>query len=186
MGLQLAGSAAKLDHGRARRHRLFRQDSRTARTSEPRTGGPIGKPLQNADLVWAAAFDRNGDTLTGRGIAYAQRSGEVVAIVKVEIDRHPCIVWAKKFTVAHDSGLIINPDGLRRCIKGPLDPPGRARHSTRVVRWSAMLSRARALARRHPAVAEAGSVPARARRPITPVYVLRFVAFIEAVRANNE
>src|SRR5271166_2715311 len=59
--------------------------------------------------------DRNGDTLTGRGIAYAQRSGAVVAIVaEVEIDRHTGKVWARKFTVAHDCGLIINPDGLKR------------------------------------------------------------------------
>jgi CO/xanthine dehydrogenase Mo-binding subunit len=27
-------------------------------------------------------------------------------------------VWARKFTVAHDCGLIVNPDGLRRCIEG--------------------------------------------------------------------
>jgi len=58
----------------------------------------------------------NGDNLTGRGIAYAQR---VVAIVaEVEIDRHSGKVWARKFTVAHDCGLIISPDGLRRCIEG--------------------------------------------------------------------
>jgi len=63
--------------------------------------------------------DRSGDTLTGRGIAYAQRSGAVVAIVaEVEIDRSSGKVWARKFTVAHDCGLIINPDGLRRCIEG--------------------------------------------------------------------
>ena len=63
--------------------------------------------------------DRNGDTLVGRGIAYAQRSGAVVAIVaEVEIDRHTGKVWARKFTVAHDCGLIINPDGLRHCIEG--------------------------------------------------------------------
>ena len=63
--------------------------------------------------------DRSGDTLTGRGIAYAQRSGAVVAIVaEVEIDQHTGKVWARKFTVAHDCGLIINPDGLRRCIEG--------------------------------------------------------------------
>jgi CO/xanthine dehydrogenase Mo-binding subunit len=63
--------------------------------------------------------DRNGDTLAGRGIAYAQRSGAVVAIVaEVEVDRHTGKVWARKFTVAHDCGLIINPDGLRRCIEG--------------------------------------------------------------------
>jgi CO/xanthine dehydrogenase Mo-binding subunit len=63
--------------------------------------------------------DRTGDTLVGRGIAYAQRSGAVVAIVaEVEIDRRSGKIWARKFTVAHDCGLIINPDGLRRCIEG--------------------------------------------------------------------
>lgn len=36
----------------------------------------------------------------------------------------------------------------------------------------------------HSGVAEALSVPTR--RPIKPVYVRRFVAFIEAVRASNE
>ena len=57
--------------------------------------------------------------MRGRGIAYAQRSGAVVAIVaEVEIDRHSGKVWARKFTVAHDCGLIINPDGLKRCIEG--------------------------------------------------------------------
>jgi CO/xanthine dehydrogenase Mo-binding subunit len=45
--------------------------------------------------------------------------GSVVAIVaEVEIDRRSGKVWARKFTVAHDCGLIINPDGLRRCIEG--------------------------------------------------------------------
>jgi CO/xanthine dehydrogenase Mo-binding subunit len=66
--------------------------------------------------------DRNGDTVTGRGIAYGQRSGAVVAIVaivaEVEIDRRTGKVWARKFAVAHDCGLIINPEGLRRCIEG--------------------------------------------------------------------
>jgi CO/xanthine dehydrogenase Mo-binding subunit len=63
--------------------------------------------------------NRTGDTLVGRGIAYAQRSGAVVAIVaEVEIDRRNGKIWARKFTVAHDCGLIINPDGLRRCIEG--------------------------------------------------------------------
>jgi nicotinate dehydrogenase subunit B len=57
--------------------------------------------------------DRSGDTLMGRGIAYAQHSGTVVAIVaEVEIDRRSGKIWAHKFTVAHDCGLIINPDGF--------------------------------------------------------------------------
>jgi CO/xanthine dehydrogenase Mo-binding subunit len=62
---------------------------------------------------------RNGGTLTGRGIAYAQRSGAVVAIVaEVEVDRLSGKVWARKFTVAHDCGAIINPEGVKRCIEG--------------------------------------------------------------------
>ena len=39
-------------------------------------------------------------------------------VAEVEIDRRSGKIWAKKFTVAHDCGLIINPDGLRRCIEG--------------------------------------------------------------------
>ena len=42
-----------------------------------------------------------------------------MAIVgEVEIDRRTGKVRARRFTVAHDCGLIINPDGLRRCIEG--------------------------------------------------------------------
>jgi len=76
------------------------------------------RPSPNPDRRPAPA-KAGGDTLTGRGIAYAQRSGAVVAIVaEVEINRRTGKVWARKFTVAHDCGLIINPDGLRRCIEG--------------------------------------------------------------------
>ena len=42
----------------------------------------------------------------------------VAIIAGVEIDRRSGKVWARKFTVAHDCGLIINPDGLRHCIEG--------------------------------------------------------------------
>ena len=62
---------------------------------------------------------RNGDVLTWRGIAYAQRNGTVVAIVaEVEVERKTGRVWGRKFTVAHDCGLIINPEGLRYTIEG--------------------------------------------------------------------
>lgn len=58
-------------------------------------------------------------TVSGRGIAYAQRSGVTVAIIaEVEVDRSTGKIWARKFTVAHDCGLIINPDGLRLTIEG--------------------------------------------------------------------
>ena len=55
---------------------------------------------------------QNGNTVTGRGIAYARRNGTVVAIVaEVDVDRRTGKIWARKFTVAHDCSQIINPDG---------------------------------------------------------------------------
>ena len=57
--------------------------------------------------------------MSGRGIAYCQRSGTRVAVIaQVEIDRGSGRIWARQFTVAHDCGLIINPDGLAKCIEG--------------------------------------------------------------------
>ena len=54
--------------------------------------------------------DQTGNKVTGRGIAYAQRNGTRVAIVaEVEVDRRTGKIWARKFTVAHDCGQIINP-----------------------------------------------------------------------------
>jgi nicotinate dehydrogenase subunit B len=63
--------------------------------------------------------DQTGTKAAGRGIAYSQRNGTRVAIVaEVEIDRQSGKIFAKKFTVAHDCGQIINPDGLVKCIEG--------------------------------------------------------------------
>ncbi len=64
---------------------------------------------------------RTGNVLTGRGIAYAQRAGTVVAVVaEIEVDRKTGRIWGRKFTVAHDCGLIVNPQGLRYTIEGGL------------------------------------------------------------------
>jgi nicotinate dehydrogenase subunit B len=63
--------------------------------------------------------DQSGPKASGRGIAYCQRSGTRVAVVaEVEIDRASGKVWARKFTVAHDCGQIVNPDGLKHAIEG--------------------------------------------------------------------
>ncbi len=60
-----------------------------------------------------------GNILRGRGIGYALRSGCRVAIVsEVEVNKKTGKIWARKFTVSHDCGLIINPDGLTRTIHG--------------------------------------------------------------------
>jgi CO/xanthine dehydrogenase Mo-binding subunit len=63
--------------------------------------------------------DQSGNIVSGRGMAYSQRNGTYCAIVaEVEIDRSTGKIWAKRFTVAHDCGLVINPDGLRHAIEG--------------------------------------------------------------------
>ena len=67
----------------------------------------------------ASRGPRTGDLLTGRGISYAQRSGTIVAVVaEIEVERKTGRIWGRKFTVAHDCGLIINPEGLRYTIEG--------------------------------------------------------------------
>jgi CO/xanthine dehydrogenase Mo-binding subunit len=63
--------------------------------------------------------DQTGSTVSGRGMAYSQRAGTRVAVVaEVDIDRTTGKIWARKFTVAHDCGLIVNPRGLTQTIEG--------------------------------------------------------------------
>ncbi len=60
-----------------------------------------------------------GTILTGRGIAYAFRGQTVVAeIAEVEVNRETGHVWVKRLVCAHDCGLVINPEGLRRTVEG--------------------------------------------------------------------
>jgi nicotinate dehydrogenase subunit B len=60
-----------------------------------------------------------GTILTGRGIAYTFRSQTVVAeIAEVEVNRSTGHVWVKRLVCAHECGLVINPEGLRRTIEG--------------------------------------------------------------------
>jgi nicotinate dehydrogenase subunit B len=61
----------------------------------------------------------SGDILTGRGIAYTYRSQTVVAqIAEVEVNRRTGRVWVKRIVCAHDCGLVINPEALRRTLEG--------------------------------------------------------------------
>ncbi|MEA2956742.1 MAG: nicotinate dehydrogenase subunit, partial [Alphaproteobacteria bacterium] len=63
--------------------------------------------------------DQAGSKVSGRGLAYSQRNGTRVAIVaEVDVDRASGKIFARKFTVAHDCGQIINPDGLKYAIEG--------------------------------------------------------------------
>jgi nicotinate dehydrogenase subunit B len=63
--------------------------------------------------------DQTGNAVSGRGIAYAQRGPTRCAVVaEVEVDRSSGKIRGRRFTVAHDCGQIINPDGLRHTIEG--------------------------------------------------------------------
>jgi len=58
-------------------------------------------------------------TMKGRGIAFAERNGTAVAAVaEVEVERSTGRIWARRVVVAHDCGLVINPQGLRYTIEG--------------------------------------------------------------------
>jgi CO/xanthine dehydrogenase Mo-binding subunit len=72
----------------------------------------------------------SGNLLTGRGIAYSFRSQTVaVQIAEVEVNRQSGRVWVKRLVCAHDCGLVINPEGLRRTIEcGMLHSLSRALH----------------------------------------------------------
>jgi CO/xanthine dehydrogenase Mo-binding subunit len=76
-----------------------------------------------AKFGWQAGVGSRGKAsagvLHGRGIAYAQRSGTIVAVI-AEVEVFPATgrIWARRFTVAHDCGLIINPRGLTQAVEG--------------------------------------------------------------------
>ena len=77
-----------------------------------------------------ASLDATGDILTGRGIAYAYRSQTVVAtICEVEVNKKTGRIWARRIVVAHDCGLVINPEALIRVVEaGTLYGLSRALH----------------------------------------------------------
>ena len=58
---------------------------------------------------------------TGRGVAYVHYDGDrtyVAAVADVEVNRKTGQVRVTKFTIAHDCGLVVNPDGVINQIEG--------------------------------------------------------------------
>jgi len=67
----------------------------------------------------APAPPSTGDKASGRGIAVANRANTMTAAVaEIEVDKSTGDVTVKKITLAHDCGLIVNPDGLKNQIEG--------------------------------------------------------------------
>jgi CO/xanthine dehydrogenase Mo-binding subunit len=60
-----------------------------------------------------------GGKAIGRGFAYAPRGDTIVAMAcEVEIDKATGRIWPRRFWVAHECGLIINPGTLKSVIEG--------------------------------------------------------------------
>jgi nicotinate dehydrogenase subunit B len=60
-----------------------------------------------------------GSKPTGRGVAISNRANTICgAVAEVEVDKATGNVTVKRFTLSHDCGLIINPDGLKNQIEG--------------------------------------------------------------------
>src|SRR6202140_2498060 len=61
----------------------------------------------------------SGTKAVGRGVAAANRANTMTAAVaEIEVDKSTGEVTVKKITLAHDCGLIVNPDGLKNQIEG--------------------------------------------------------------------
>ena len=94
---------------------------RLASIKEPREMAVLKAVTEKAG--WSAA-DRSprkarGDILFGRGLALYNGYGSYAAlVVEVEVNRKTGRVWARKVTVALDSGLIINPGSLKTVMEG--------------------------------------------------------------------
>ena len=62
---------------------------------------------------------RNGNMVTGQGIAYVTRGTTfIAAVADVEVDSNTGQVRARRITLAHDCGCIVNPGTLKNVIEG--------------------------------------------------------------------
>jgi CO/xanthine dehydrogenase Mo-binding subunit len=95
---------------------------RLAHVSNPRHRAVIEAAAKASD--WkpgppGARRQVEADKAIGRGFAYANRGDTIVAVVsEVQVDRDSGRIWPRRFWVAHDCGLIINPGALKLVIEG--------------------------------------------------------------------
>lgn len=67
----------------------------------------------------APAGGSSGASAAGRGVAMTRRSGGyAAAVADVELNKTSGKVTVKRITLAHDCGLIVNPDGVKNQVEG--------------------------------------------------------------------
>src|SRR5499425_3575808 len=65
------------------------------------------------------AGNSSGTTATGRGVAMTRRTGGyAAAVADVEVNKSTGKVAVRRVTLAHDCGLIVNPDGVKNQVEG--------------------------------------------------------------------
>jgi nicotinate dehydrogenase subunit B len=87
---------------------------------DPRAVAALDAMAQQAGWGGALAPARAG-AVAGKGVSFARYETVetyVAAYVEVEVTVATGDVWVRRVVVAHDCGLIINPDGLRNQIEG--------------------------------------------------------------------
>lgn len=89
---------------------------------EPRERDVLEAAAGKANWVSRPAPRRDTSQLAeGRGVAYARYENDqaiVACIAQVQVDRASGMVRVKRIVIAHDCGLIINPDGVKNQIEG--------------------------------------------------------------------
>jgi CO/xanthine dehydrogenase Mo-binding subunit len=95
---------------------------RLAHITDPRHRAVIEAAAKAADWKAGPPGARrggSGQTATGVGFAYAPRGATIVAMAcEVEVDKASGRIWPRRFWVAHDCGLIVNPGTLKSVIEG--------------------------------------------------------------------
>jgi nicotinate dehydrogenase subunit B len=67
----------------------------------------------------APASGSTGSKAAGRGVAVTNRTNSYIAVIaEIEVNKSSGEILVQRVTVAHDCGLIINPDGLKNQIEG--------------------------------------------------------------------
>jgi nicotinate dehydrogenase subunit B len=107
-------AAAGVDALEFRLRHLADPRGRTVLTAAAEHAGWQARPAP--DRAQAGASPR-----TGRGLAFAQyrnTAAYVAAVAEVQVDRASGVVHVQRIVVAHDCGLIINPDGVTNQVEG--------------------------------------------------------------------
>jgi nicotinate dehydrogenase subunit B len=90
--------------------------------TDPRERAVLSAAAEKAGWVPRLSPHHNGTDLNeGRGVAFARYENDqaiVACMAEVQVEQKTGVVRVRRVVVAHDCGLIINPDGVKNQIEG--------------------------------------------------------------------